>query len=129
MTRRGLIVGLLISIALNFTLAGVLFGNRVAGQANALGKAPFGRLVETVPPEARSGVRAALKSHRFELLRSLREVRRARDHVQRLAAQHPVPEAELQQGLAEVRAATDRVQAVLHRALLEGLHAADQKAE
>jgi len=121
MTQRRLIIALIVSVACNFALAGVLLGNHWYRQANVLSGAPLQRLVEALPQEARPAVRQALQSRRVELTRALGETRRARQRVRELATRQPVATTELEQAFADLRAATEHLQALLHQALLDGL--------
>lgn len=121
MSRRVLIMSLLISVALNCALAGLLVGDRYFGRARAIGDVAAVRIAEVVPVSARPAVREAMRAHRFELLEALRDVRRARAELRQYAAQEPLPRDELARSMAELREATVRMQTTLHAAMLEGL--------
>lgn len=128
MSRRVLIVSLLISVALNCALAGLLVGDRYFGRARAIGDVAAVRIAEVVPASARPAVREALRARRFELLEALRDVRRARAEIRQYAVQEPLPRDELERSMAELREATVRMQTTLHMAMLEGLSVPESRA-
>lgn len=127
MSRRSLIVLLIASLAVNALLIGAWAGDHWWGRPKAMQEAGMGRLLDTVPPDARPAVRAELRRHRYELMRALREVRIARRQVRALsdAGVHTSSEREqLDKALGRLREASTQMQTVLHSALLTGLAAA-----
>ncbi len=123
MSARNLAVCLLVSVAINFALAGVLLGDHFFGQANALSGAPLRQVLESLPAESRPAVREALREQRFALARALREVRQDRQQVRQLIAAGSSAGDELERALADLRGSTAELQSLMHGALLEGLRA------
>lgn len=121
MSRRALLIALLVSVAVNCLAAGVLVGQRYGGRPNALGPAAFERLAAIVPEPSRDAVRDQIREHRFELFGALRELRQARLQVRAAAAAEPLSDAELEAAMARLREATDRIQRILHGAIVEGI--------
>lgn len=132
MSRRALLIALLVSVAVNCLVAGVLVGQRHGGRPTALGPAAFERLAAIVPEPARDEVRDQLREHRLELFRALRELRQARQQVRAAAQAEPLSDVELEAAMARLRQATDRILRVLHEAIAEGIRrsrAPAQRAE
>lgn len=121
MSRRALLIALLVSVAVNCLAAGVLIGQHYWGRRNAIGPAAFERLAAIVPEPARDEVRDQIRAQRFELFRALRELRQARLQVRAAAAAEPLSDAELEAAMARLRQATDRIQRILHGAIAEGI--------
>lgn len=121
MSRRALLIALLVSVAVNFLAAGVLIGQHYWGRPSALGPAAFERLAAIVPEPARDEVRAQIREQRLELFRALRELRQARQQVRAAAAAEPLSDAELEAAMVRLRQATDRIQRILHGAIVEGI--------
>lgn len=126
MNRRGLILALIVSLAANALLVGVWAGDHWWGQPRAMHEAGMGRLLDTVPEQARPAVRAELRRHRMELIRALRDVRRARMKVHTLieaGVETPAQVDALAEALQHLRQVSGRVQRLLHRAILDGVSA------
>ncbi len=121
MKQHRLMIALLVSVALNFGLAGILVGDHFFGRANALAGAPLKRVVETLPADSRPAVREALREHRFELARALRELKKNRRRVQDLVQREQASSKDLERAFADVRGATEELQRILHGAMVEGL--------
>ncbi len=121
MSRRNLLIALLVSVAVNCLAAGVLVGQRYWGRPAALGPAAFERLAAIVPEPSRDAVRDQIRGRRLELFRALRELRQARVQVRTVAAAEPLSDAELEAAMARLRQATDRIQRILHGAIVEGI--------
>ena len=121
MTRRALLVGLLVSVALNCGLLGAIVGDLTLGRAGAVADGAAQRLTENLPPDVRPAVREALRARRFELLRAVRDFRKAKDRMRNLAAERPVDPKALSAALASMREATGRAQTIVHQAIIDGL--------
>lgn len=121
MSRRSLLIALLVSVAVNCLAAGVLVGQRYWQRPTALGPAAFERLAAIVPEPSRDAVRDQIRARRLELFPALRELRQARLQVRDAAAAEPLSDTELEAAMLRLRQATDRVQRILHGAIVDGI--------
>lgn len=101
------LVLLVLSVMLNLFIGGV-----IAGRLSGAGGAAFGRL----PPEVRTSVRQELFAERGDLRRALLTLRTARQDVRSALTADPFDEAAAAAALGRLRAATDGVQTIMHRA-------------
>lgn len=113
--KRILWGGLIVSLAFNGLLAGVLLGSRSLGQPEAVTQAVMGRfLSRIIPEERRPAVRDALRDNRFELAAEFRNLRQLREQVRELASRENVPAEQLEDTLKSLRDSTEHLQMLVH---------------
>lgn len=113
-----LVAALALSLLANFFLAGYAFKQNRMGLgggmvADALGGA--------YPQEVRSEFRKLLRENRREAFAALRDLRQARRAMAEAANATPYRQADVEQAMAGVRAATEALQARMQELLLEAL--------
>jgi len=118
-----LVGALALSLLANFFLAGYAFKQNRMGLgggmvADALGSA--------YPQEVRSEFRKLLRENRREAFAAVRQLRQARRTLSDAAGATPYVEADVEQAMAGVRAATEALQAMMQGLLLEALKNARQ---
>jgi len=125
MTRRSwlqivLVAALAVSVLANFFLAGyVVKQHRLGvGGPGAMAEA----LVRTYPEEVRAEFRRLLRENRPVTFAALRELRQARRALADAASATPYVQADAEQAMKRVRAATDALLEMMQRLLLEALN-------
>lgn len=115
-----LVTALALSVVVNFFLGGFVFKQFRDG----LGFRPHAAVEELVrpyPQEVRKEFRRLLRENRREAFGALRELRQARRALADAASATPYAQADVEQALARVRTATDTLQAMMQKLLLEAL--------
>lgn len=126
-----LIAVLVISVSLNLfgagLIAGEVFQRRGAPMPPPDGVAPiaegFVRATLDVPPEVRSYLRTHVERRTGAMMGELRGLRQSRRAVAQALAGEPFDRQALEAAFVQVRATTDRTQAVLHDALADAIEA------
>lgn len=118
MNRRSLILGvLLVSLALNLFLAGLLIGR--ASRAPAKAEPPMAWAAQSLSTQQRQRVRRHFAEKQDEV-RALRQtMRKATGRVRKAATAEPLDKNELQDALAELRGVQADYQAFMHNNMAE----------
>ncbi len=128
---RGLAIALVVSIALNMFLGGMIasawiarrhFQNefRPGGESGAMaGPSEMRRGLTKLDPAARQTARRELESHRDALRQAGGDMLRARRDLQEILRQDEIDPAALDKAFAEIRRTSDAAQAETHRALAD----------
>ena len=126
---RGLAIALVVSVALNMFLGGMIasawiarrhFQNefRQGGDSGAMtGPFEMRRGLATLDPAARRTARQELERHRDALRQAGGEMLRARQDLQEILREDEIDPAALDKAFAEIRRTSDAAQAETHRAL------------
>lgn len=109
-----------VSLLANAVFVGI--GARLL-ERGAIGGGAMQALAE-MPREMRQGYVASLRAERPELQRLRAELQDRRREMLRIAGTPPVDAGALSDAMAEVRAATTRLQSAAHSTILESLEAA-----
>ena len=127
----GGVVAIVLLLAGNLFMAGILLGHGLFGGAGDAPDAPLARFLRTVPTEARPVLRAVLLDHREELREQFGDLVSARGVMTDLLAAPQLDDAAITEAMSDLRAATAELQAVLHGLLLEAARRlpADVRAE
>ncbi len=131
MSRMG--TALMVSLALNLFLAGVLIGDRLAQWRDPVPTVAgpllggLGLRGASLAPEARQELRRVLESYRRPLHERMRDLQESRLTAARALAAEPYDPKRAEAALAELRRRTRSAQAVVHGALVEA--AASLEAE
>lgn len=113
-----LVAALALSLLANFFLAGYAFKqNRMGLGGGMVAEA----LAGAYPQEVRSEFRKLLRENRREAFAALRDLRQARRAMAEAANATPYRQADVEQAMADVRAATEALQARMQELLLEAL--------
>lgn len=123
MTRRSalqilLVAALAVSIVANFFMLGFLIKG---GRSGISGGAVAEAIVRDYPPEVRAEFRRLLRGNRVNTFQALRELRQARRALADAVAAEPYAEDDVKDALARVRVATEALQEMMQRLLLEAL--------
>jgi uncharacterized membrane protein len=123
MTRRSwlqiiLVAALALSLLANFFLAGYAFKQNRMGIGGGM---VADALVSAYPQDVRSEFRRLLRENRREAFAALRQLRQARRAMAQAANATPYRQADVEQAMAGVRAATEALQSMLQGLLLEAL--------
>ena len=130
---RWLTVALLVSLAVNLLVVGVIAGHLLSGQRHMWqrpdamrsetsmrdrpGEMVMRRMAQAVPTEHRAAFEAAMAEHRTQLAEAGRAVRDARMKVRDAMMAEPLDRARLDAAFAELRARGQGLQAALHAAV------------
>jgi uncharacterized membrane protein len=122
MTRRSalqilLVAALAVSIVANFFMLGFVIKQNRAGLGGVVADA----LVRAYPQEVRKEFRRLLRDNRASTFQALRDLRQARRALADAAGATPYVEADVEQAMARVRTATEALQDMMQRLLLEAL--------
>jgi len=119
----GGVAAIVLLLAGNLFMAGTLAGQGLfGGAAENVPDAPLARFLRTVPTEARPVLRAVLLDHREDLRGRLGALVSARRRMTDLLAAPQMDDAATTEAMADLRAATAELQAVLHEILLDAAH-------
>jgi len=123
MTRRSwlqiiLVAALALSLLANFFLAGYAFKQNRMGIGGGM---VADALVSAYPQDVRSEFRRLLRENRREAFAALGQLRQARRAMAQAANATPYRQADVEQAMAGVRAATEALQSMLQGLLLEAL--------
>jgi len=113
-----LVAALALSLLANFFLAGYAFKQNRMGLGGGM---VADVLVSAYPQEVRSEFRRLLRENRREAFGALRQLRQARRAMAEAAKATPYHQADVEQAMAGVRAATEALQSMLQGLLLEAL--------
>ena len=132
---KWLLLALLLSLAVNLFVGGILVGRWFRDQPTASlsteaslpqrGQRPllamFQRITRKLEPEERRLFHDAVLSYRAELRSAFRGVRQARRTLRRTLRAEPYDRQALEAALAELRARKDIFEKTLHSAALDGI--------
>ena len=119
MSHRALLGLLVVSVAINLLMMGLIGGHLVRGDRQH--PAPLAWAFKDVPPEVRQKVRPLLREHMREVITARRDVGQAERRLRRLLKSETLARDELQAGLVEMRASSGRYHEVIHEAGLDVL--------
>ncbi len=119
--RRGTLIVLLLSLAANGILLGLLVGERYVGKDRRIMHEMTRKLMKESPSEASDLVADAMREHRRELRGAFRELRHSRREMVELLKTDVVSEVQLLEGFASVRLADDKLKQSIHEVLAEVL--------
>ncbi|NBC33134.1 MAG: periplasmic heavy metal sensor [Alphaproteobacteria bacterium] len=124
--RRWRSVLLIVSLALNLFLVGILAGGRLADWrdhgspgAAALGPGAVSQLLRELPASTRIEARRMFMDRRPEIRRHMRELRNARVEALRILRAEPFDQAAFAAAMATVRDRTLALQAAVQEVLIE----------
>ncbi len=125
MTRRSwlqiaLVAALALSVIANFFLLGYVAKQSRAGLGSGAGRVAEA-LVRAYPEDVRAEFRRLLRENRPRTVAALRDLRQARRALADAASATPYAEADVEQAMTRVRAATDALQEMMQGLLLEAL--------
>ena len=115
---------LVVSLALNLFLVGLMAGHRLSPPPipEAVPGTVFAdlrRMADVLPAETRGEVRQLFEAHRPEIIRGLMAMRAARDDIRDILLTDPYDPEALQTAFDALRDRTAEVQSVVHAALVE----------
>jgi uncharacterized membrane protein len=113
-----LIVALALSVLANFFMFGFIVKTTRSGLGGSI---VAEALVGAYPKEVRTEFRRLLRENRRDTFAALREVRQARRALADAASATPYIEADVEQAMQRVRAATEALQTTIQGLLLEAL--------
>ena len=117
-----LLAALLLSLAGNLFVAGLVVGGRLAEEEPPLGSLidrAVSRFSQNLPPDGQEAVRAAFVAHQAQIEDQIHRLRVARRTVSKLIQAPVIDKAALEQALAHLRDETAATQNVFHQALVE----------
>jgi uncharacterized membrane protein len=119
MSHRALIGLVVVSVALNLLLAGVIGGHVLLGQGKSV--QPLAWALREIPPTIREQVRPIILEHSREMATVKRDVRRSERRLRRLIESEALNREDLQQALTEMRESAARYHEVIHAVGLDVL--------
>ena len=124
--RRWQSVLLIVSLALNLFLIGILAGGRIAKWsypempiAFALSPGIVSRLIGELPPGAQAEARRLFEDRRWEIRREMRALRTARVEALEILTAEPFDREAFSEAMVAVRRQTLAVQEVVHEVLID----------
>ena len=118
----GLLAALVLSLAANLFVAGLVAGGRFAEDEPPRGSLidrAISRFSQNLPPDGQQAVRAAFVAHQAQILDEVHKLREARRTVSKLIQAPTIDKAALEQALAHLRDETAATQNVFHQALVD----------
>lgn len=117
-----LVAALVLSLAGNLFVAGMVAGGRLAE-----GEAPHGSLIDraisrfsqNLPPDGQQAVRAAFVAHQTQIMDQVHKLREARRAVSKLIQAPSIDRTALEAALAHLRDETAATQNLFHQVLVE----------
>ena len=119
MSHRALMGLVVVSVALNLLLAGVIGGHVLLGQGKSV--QPLAWALREIPPTIREQVRPIVLEHSREMATVKRDVRRSERRLRRLVESEALNREDLQQALTEMRESAARYHEVIHAVGLDVL--------
>ena len=119
MSHRALIGLVVVSVALNLVLAGVIGGHVLLGQGKSV--QPLAWALREIPPTIREQVRPIVLEHSREMATVKRDLRRSERRLRRLIESEALNREDLQQALTEMRESAARYHEVIHAVGLDVL--------
>jgi uncharacterized membrane protein len=119
MSHRALIGLVVVSVALNLLLAGVIGGHVLLGQGKSV--QPLAWALREIPPTIREQVRPIVLEHSREMATVKRDLRRSERRLRRLIESEALNREDLQQALTEMRESAARYHEVIHAVGLDVL--------
>jgi uncharacterized membrane protein len=119
MSHRALIGLVVVSVALNLLLAGVIGGHVLLRQGKSV--QPLAWALREIPPNIREQVRPIVREHLREMTTVKRDVRRSERRLRELVESEALNREDLQQALTEMRASAARYHEVIHAVGLDVL--------
>jgi uncharacterized membrane protein len=132
---RWLLIVLIVSLALNLFLGGLMFGRWVSGprhhrlatvasvgERGATGEPGriLHRMASTLPPEHRPAFEAAIAKHRERVVQAAGQAREAREQAREVLRKEPFDRAALDRAFETVRASNVALQTEIQAAISEG---------
>jgi uncharacterized membrane protein len=122
---RWLVVALVVSLAMNLAVGGLMLGHVLRGPPSWRPGDPEGgpahRLMRLLPPEARDTVRQSFKEAGPEIRARAKALRQARDGVRDAIMAEPFDRARLDAAFADMRARSDALQTAVQAAIADGV--------
>ena len=119
MSHRALMGLVVVSVALNLLLAGVIGGHVLLGQGKSV--QPLAWALREIPPTIREQVRPIVLEHSREMATVKRDVRRSERRLRGLIESEALNREDLQQALTEMRESAARYHEVIHAVGLDVL--------
>ena len=119
MSHRALIGLVVVSVALNLLLAGVIGGHVLLGQGKSV--QPLAWALRDIPPNIREQVRPIIRAHSREVISVKRDVRRSERRLRKLIESETLNREGLQQALTDMRESAARYHEVIHAVGLDVL--------
>ena len=119
MSHRALIGLVVVSVALNLLLAGVIGGHVLLGQGKSV--QPLAWALREIPPTIREQVRPIVREHSREMATVKRDVRRSERRLRGLIESEALNREDLQAALTEMRESAARYHEVIHAVGLDVL--------
>ena len=119
MSHRALIGLVVVSVALNLLLAGVIDGHVLLGQGKYV--QPLAWALREIPPTIREQVRPIVLEHSREMATVKRDLRRSERRLRRLIESEALNREDLQAALTEMRESAARYHEVIHAVGLDVL--------
>jgi len=119
MSHRALIGLVVVSVALNLLLAGVIGGHVLSGQGRSI--QPLAWALRDIPPDIRAQVRPIVRAHSREVMSVQRDVRRSERRLRQLIESDTLNREDLQQALTDMRGSAVRYYEVIHAVGLDVL--------
>ena len=119
MSHRALIGLVVVSVALNLLLAGVIGGHVFLGQGKSV--QPLAWALREIPPTIREQVRPIILEHSREMATVKRDVRRSERRLRGLIESEALNREDLQAALTEMRESAARYHEVIHAVGLDVL--------
>jgi len=113
-----LVAALALSLLANFFLAGYAFKQNRMGLGGGMAAEA---LVGAYPEDVRTEFRRLLRENRREAFAAVRQLRQARRAMAEAAKATPYRQADVEQAMAGVRAATEALQTMMQELLLQAL--------
>ena len=125
MSHKALIGLVVVSIALNLLLAGLIGGHMLREGRHS--PPPLAWAFKEVPPSTREKVRPLLREHAREVMAARRDVRQSERALQKLLQSETLAQEELEAGLASMRRSTADYHELVHEIGIDVLLSLDAK--
>jgi uncharacterized membrane protein len=122
---RWLLAALVVSLAVNLAVGGVVLGHVLRGPPGWRPGDPEGgpahRLMRLLPPEARDTMRQSFEAAGPDIRARAKALREARDRVRDAIAAEPFDRARLDAALSDMRVHVDALQTAVQAAIADGV--------
>ena len=118
MTKKPLLITLIISVTLNLLVAGAVIGHFLKGGPEPRFPGHLGQVLESIDPAQREALQAQIADFRQDGRKLHREMRQQQRELTSIILQQPFDEASAREGFAQLRQRGAAIQTQMHEQMI-----------